>query len=192
MKTLATALILTTAACASHPPEQPQALPTQDSHVAPSASSPQHEWLLQLVGDWEATSEAIMEPGTEPARWETTESVRSIGTQWVVAEGAATTPDDPLEFMLTLGYDPAESAFVGTWVDSMQSKLWSYRGQLDSAQRVLTLEAEGPAFNDPTATAQYMDQIEWIDANHRRMTSSVLGDNGAWEVYMKAEYRRKR
>lgn len=184
MKVLATALLVTAAACA--------ALPLQDPHMQPNKNSEQHEWLLQLVGEWEASSETITEPGAEPSRWEISESVRAIGELWIVAEGTATYEGQPFTSMLTLGYDPNKDAFVGTWVDSIQSMMWTYLGKLDNEKRVLTLEAEGPSSGDATKTAKYRDQLELINSDHKRMTSSVLGDDGNWQEYMRVDYQRKK
>ena len=150
----------------------------------------QHEWLQQLVGEWSVSSEAILEPGGDPMTWESEESARSIGGLWVVTEGAAEYDGEPFVWIMTLGYDPNKGAFVGTWIDTMQTTMWSYVGQLDEAKRVLTLEAEGPAFDDPGKTARYRDRIELVGSDEKRTTSSVLGEDGAWTTFMTVEARR--
>lgn len=132
-----------------------------------------------------------MSPGAEPMKMESTESVRALGSTWVVAEGQMVAQGTPMQSVMTLGYDANKSAYVGTWIDTMQSHLWVYRGELDSTRRTLTLEAEGPSFTDPTRTALYRDAIEIVDANHKKLTSSVRGDDGTWTTFMRAEYRRK-
>ena len=76
---------------------------------------------------------------------------------------------------MTLGYDSAKGTFVGTWIDSVQPHLWHYTGTLDEARQVLTLESEGPTFDDPTRTAKYRDVIELVAPGHRTLTSSVQG-----------------
>ena len=86
--------------------------------------------------------------------------------------------------------DPDEGAFVGSWVDSMQTRMWTYAGQLDADERVLTLEAEGPSIADPEKTASYRDRIELVDEDHKRMISSILGEDGEWFTYMTADARR--
>jgi hypothetical protein len=91
---------------------------------------------------------------------------------------------------MTLGYDPNKDAFVGTWIDTIQTTMWSYVGQLDESKRVLTLEAEGPSFGDPGKTAKYRDQIELIGPEQKTMTSSVLGEDGNWTTFMKVAARR--
>jgi hypothetical protein len=163
---------------------------TQDLHEATSSQA-EHAWLQQLVGEWTVSAEATMEPGAEPMQMESSESVRSIGGLWVLAEGSATYGGAPFTSIMTLGYDPKQEAFVGTWIDTMQPHLWSYRGKLDEARKVLTLETRGPSFGDPSASADYRDVIELKGPDHRVLSSSVKDEEGKWTTFMKAEYRRK-
>jgi hypothetical protein len=90
-----------------------------------------------------------------------------------------------------LGYDPDQKAFVGTWVDTLQTHLWTYRGTLDETKKILTLETEGPAFGDPTQTAQYRDALEIKGPDHKVLTSSAKQADGTWTTFLRAEYRRK-
>jgi hypothetical protein len=179
MKTFALALLL--ALAASPVQEMPQ-----------SQKVDQHAWLQQLVGEWTATAEATMAPGAEPMKMESTESVRSIGGLWIVAEGKGDLAGTPVTTLLTLGYDPDKKTFVGTWIDSMQTHLWTYTGTLDDAKKVLTLEAEGPSFDDPTKTAKYRDVITLESPDVKKLASSMLGADGKWTTFLKAEYRRKK
>ena len=48
---------------------------------------------------------------------------------------------------MTLGFDPQKGGYVGTWIGSMTSFLWIYRGTLDRAEKILTLDTEGPNFD---------------------------------------------
>lgn len=178
MKTAMLAAVLLSAVAAAQVPE-------------PARPLEQHRWLQQLVGEWNVTMAASMGPGTEPMQMESTESCRAVGQTWVVGEGKANLGGTMFTSMMTLGYDPAKQAFVGTWIDTMQTHLWVYRGTLDDAGKVLTLEAEGPRHDDPTRPAKYRDAIEIVGPDHKRLTSSMLGDDGKWVTFMTADYRRK-
>ena len=183
-------LLVTSLACAS---KASRARESSAAHAMPEvAKVAEHAWLQQLVGEWTATSEASMGPGTEPMKMESTESVRSLDGVWVVAEGKATFEGTPVTSLLTLGYDPQEKTFVGTWVDTMHTHLWTYVGRLDEAKKVLTLEAEGPAFEDPSKSAKYRDAIEIRSPDHKVLTSSMQGEDGQWTTYLTAEYRNKK
>jgi hypothetical protein len=169
----------------------PQDAPTP-TMPAPASPDANHEWLQQLVGEWAVTAEMTMEPGAEPMQMESTESVRAVGELWIVGEGSASFGGMPFTSILTLGYDPREEAFVGTWIDSMQPNMWTYRGTLDEARKILTLETEGPSFGDTTETATYRDAIELVSADHKVLTSSVRGEDGTWTTFLRADYRRKK
>ena len=179
MKILAFALLLPLVA--SVPQDPP----------APAQPTEQHRWLHQLVGQWTATAEASMGPGLPSMKMESSETVRSIGGLWIQGEGAATMNGKPFTWVVTLGYDEAKKAFVGNWIDTMATHMWVYRGTLDEAKKVLTLEAEGPSFTDPTKSAKYRDVIELKDKDHRTWTSSFLGDDGKWTSFMTAHFQRK-
>jgi hypothetical protein len=166
--------------------------PAQVDVPKQEASASEHEWLLQLVGEWDATWDT--EPGNPDgdATWKSHESIKAVGDLWIVAEGEASGAGLSFTSMLTIGYDPAEEAFVGSWIDSIQTRMWTYRGTLDEERRVLTLAAEGPSMTDPTKTAKYEDRIELIDADHKRITSVGMNDKGEWEQYMQVNFTRSK
>ena len=71
----------------------------------------------------------------------------------------------------------------------MMTHLWRYDGSLDAAGRILTLDTEGPSWTGD-GTAKYKDIIEIVSDDHRTLTSRMLGDDGQWNEFMKAHYRR--
>ena len=110
-----------------------------------TAPPSEHRWLDTLVGEWTSEAGAIMEPGKPPARFEETESVRSVGGLWTVAEAQCEMPGGGGgTTLMMLGYDPQRKRFE--------------------------LESD----------------------DHRVLTSHVQGDDGAWQVFMTANYRRTR
>jgi hypothetical protein len=170
-----------------------EATPQQDALTKAAQPQKEHHWLQKLVGEWTFEAEATMQPGTAPEKSTGSESVRSIGGLWIVGEGQGEMPGGgPATTFLTLGYDPLKKRFVGTFMGSMMTNLWVYQGTLDPAQRVLTLETEGPSMIAEGKNAQYRDAIELKSDDHRVMTSHMLGDDGEWHGFMTAHYRRKR
>jgi hypothetical protein len=164
---------------------------TQQESTMKTEPQNEHHWLQKLVGEWIYETETTMEPGTPPA-FEGTESVRSLGGIWILAEGQGEMPGcGAATTMMTLGYDPQTKRYVGTWVGSMMTHLWVYDGELDAAERVLTLNAEGPAMSAEGKMAKYRDVIEFKSNDHRVLTSHVLGDDRNWHKFMTANYRRK-
>ncbi len=157
---------------------------------APPSGEP-GDFLRRLTGEWSVVAEAIPGSGQDPLRTEARAVVRMLGGQWLVAENDGTTPGGhDVSSILTLGYDPGEERFVGTWISSMQTHLWQYTGELDEAGRALTLATEGPVMGDATRTARYREIIEVEDDDHFVMRSLILGPDDEWFEFAIAEYSR--
>jgi hypothetical protein len=152
----------------------------------------EHQWLDQLIGEWIYESECSMGPDQPPSKSKGTEVVRSLGGLWIIAEGEGEMPDGSLgKTMMTLGFDPTKDRFVGTFVGSMMTHLWPYNGSLDTAKKLLTLDSEGPNFNQG-AIVPYKDIIEFVSNDHKILTSQILMDDGTWNHFMTAHYYRKK
>jgi hypothetical protein len=150
----------------------------------------QHQWLRKLRGEWRYESTALMGNFDAPQKVSGVESVRSLGELWVVAGGHGGLPGGgEASTVMTLGFDPLKKRFIGTWVGSMLTWLWVYDGTLDREGRVLTLDTEGPSLGDPSKLSRYRDVIEWLDDDHRVLTSHALRD-GHWTAMMISHYHR--
>jgi hypothetical protein len=147
----------------------------------------EHEWLQQLAGEWRFEAE-MTTPDGPPAKQQGTESVRSLDGTWVICEMRGTS--SPGDSIMTLGFDPIKGRFVGTFVSSMMTHLWIYNGSLDASGRILTLDSEGPSFDDPAKLAPYQDVIEIKSADERVLSSRTRGADGKWTSFMSAIYRR--
>ena len=153
---------------------------------------PQHQWLTRLVGEWRYESECPDPSGAAPQKMTGTETIRMLGGIWMLGETRGEMPGGaPMTALITLGFDPDKGRFVGTWIGSMMTELWNYHnGWLDDAQKVLTLEAEGPSFDGGGKRAQYRDIVEIVDANHRVLSGNLRGEDGQWTCFMKSHYTR--
>lgn len=151
----------------------------------------QHRWLQRLVGEWRYEGEAACEPGAAPSKFTGTETVRSLGGLWVLCEGQGIMPDgSPATTVMTLGFDPQRGHFAGTWIGSMMTWLWVYRGSLDEGERILTLETEGPSMAAEGTLMPYRDVIEMVSDDHRVLTSHTQDADGKWNGFMTAHYHR--
>jgi Protein of unknown function (DUF1579) len=159
-------------------------------HIEPQK---EHQWLQRIVGEWTYETEAMTGPDKPSGKFNGTETVRSVGGLWIVAEGRGEMPGGgTMTTLMTIGYDPQKKRYVGTWIGSMMAKLWLYEGALDAAERVLTLESEGPHMTTAGKTAQYRDVIELASDDHRVFSSHMLGDDGKWHHFMTTQYRRNK
>jgi uncharacterized protein DUF1579 len=153
----------------------------------------QHRWLEKLLGNWTYETEAPAHDGQPASKATGTETVRSIGGLWIQAEGRGDMPGGgPATTVMTLGYDTLKKRYVGSWVGSMMTYMWVYDGELDTAERVLTLNSEGPSMSGDGTLSAYQDVIEFKGDDHRTLTARVRKPDGTWQPFMTVTYRRKR
>jgi hypothetical protein len=146
-----------------------------------------------MVGEWTSEAEMKMKPDEPTVKSQGTESVRSLGGLWILAEGKGEMPGcGAATMLLTLGYDPQKKRYVGTWVGSMMTHMWVYDGTIDATGNVLTLDTEGPSMAGDGKMSRYQDVIEFKSDDHRILASQVLGDDGEWHRFMTAHYRRQK
>lgn len=152
----------------------------------------EHEWLSALQGQWTSVMECVMKPGDEPMKIEAPTTVTFLGGLWAMIESEGHGPDGkPWKTILTVGYSPKAGAYVGTFLGSMMTFLWSYTGSVDASGRKLVLDTEGPKMDGSNSTAKYKETIEIIDPNHWTFSSRILTDDGSWQQVMNTDYYRK-
>jgi catechol 2,3-dioxygenase-like lactoylglutathione lyase family enzyme len=163
-----------------HPGE---VLPTTPRATDPTA------FVHRLVGEWSVVTHTVLGPGQEPVRSEGRETARMVGS-WLVSESVGEAGGRSFTAILTLGWDPHRDRFVATWIDGVQRHMWQYTGALDGAGAVLTLETEGPFMGDASRTARYRVLIEAPAPDRKVMRSEILGPDGEWFEFSRAEYQR--
>ena len=154
---------------------------------APGGKLEQHAWLQRFAGKWNVSSQ-MLQPGSDPVTWESEETVRKLGELWITSETTAY----GFTSIQTLGYDPQKKAFVGSYVDTMQTTMWLFTGKLDEDRTVLTLESEGPSMSDPNETGKYRELHERVTDDHKRVTHQTLGEDGSWTTYMIVDSHRSK
>ena len=157
----------------------------------PAEPSAEHQWLQRMIGEWTVAGECQMSPEQPVFHLSGHEVVRTLGGLWVVAEGNGSTPDGGCDSIMTLGFDPQQQAFVGTFIGSTMTHLWPYRGQLSADGQQLVLESTGPSFAGDGSMTRFRDIIEFVTPDHRRMYSLVLNADGQWQQFMTNQYRRR-
>ena len=153
----------------------------------------EHRWLQKLVGEWTIEGEASMGPDQPPQKMSGTEHTRTIGGLWTLGEGRGKMPDGTEAVtLMTLGYNPAKGRFLGSFIGSMMTHFWIYDGKLDVGKNELVLIAEGPSMAGDGSMIDYKDVITFRSDDHRVLTSFTPGEDGAWNRFMEAHYRRTR
>lgn len=160
----------------------------------PELPKPQkeHQWLAQLAGDWDAAISCSMGPGTPPMEAKATQSSKLIGDRWLVATSEGEMMGQPMKSILTIGYDPAKKAYVGTFLSSCGNELWTYTGKVSEDGKQLILDTEGPNMSTPGKTSKYKEAITIVSPDHYEFTSAIEGDDGKFVKFMAADYTRKK
>jgi hypothetical protein len=156
----------------------------------PPKPQKEHEWLKRLEGEWTTECEAVMEPGKPAVKSKGTETTRSLGGLWTVAELKNDFQGVAMTGLMTVGYDPVKKKYVGTYVCSMCDHLFEYVGTVDG--QTLTLECDGPNPADPAKKVRMKDVIEVKDKDHKELRSYMRGEDGKWVQFMTMTATRKK
>jgi len=149
----------------------------------------EHQWLDQLVGLWRLEHDCQMPDGNRSTTHGTM-TCRSLGGMWLICESSGSSPKGGAwSSIMTLGFDPAQNQYVGTFVGSMMANIWPYRGIVDASGRRLPLESEGPKF-DGSGIGRYRDTIEIVDADTWLFTSEFQSDDGKWQQFLSGKHTR--
>lgn len=163
----------------------------QDKPFQMPQPTKQHEWLKQLVGEWDADVEIYGQDGKATGeKLKGTESGRMVGEFWAFMENKGTFQGKPFQGFFSIGYDTDQKKFVGAWFDNMSHHLWQYTGDVDSAGRVLTLSTEGPCPMEGNKITKFRETIEIKSPEHKVFTSMREKD-GKWVKNMTINYRKR-
>ncbi len=169
-------------------------------HRPPQTPSPQacsmfvkkqaeHAWLDQFVGTWNFVNECEMGDGKTNQTMGTA-ICRSLGGAWLVVENFWEGPEGTTASTLTtLGFDPAQNRYVGSFVGSMMAYIWPYLGSLEDGKR-LPLYSEGPKF-DGSGRCAYRDTYLAVDGDTWVFTGELQNDDGQWVQFMTQKHTRK-
>tara|TARA_A100001391_G_scaffold85596_1_gene55983 strand:+ start:245 stop:724 length:480 start_codon:yes stop_codon:yes gene_type:complete len=150
----------------------------------------EHQWLGQLLGDWTFEHNCQMPDGSH-TNTPGTMTCRSLGGLWLICESSGTSADgDTWSSIMTLGFDPQQEQYVGTFIGSMMANIWPYQGVLDESGKRLPLESQGPKF-DGSGVGKYRDTIEIVDADTWLFLSELQSDDGQWVQFMTGKHCRK-
>ena len=148
----------------------------------------EHQWLQQLVGQWLVQQECHGPDGTN--RSQSKMHCRMVGGLWLISENVGKSDKgDPWTCIMTLGFDPMRNAYVGTFIGSMMTHLWPYKGVVDETGRRLVLDSEGPNM-DGSAVTKYRDTIDVRSSEQWNLTGEILGGDDLWSNIIHSEHTR--
>lgn len=121
-----------------------------------------HAKLGKSVGNWKAKTSFIMDPSAPPQEGEGTMRVQWIlGGRYIMSEFKMDFMGQPFEGLGINGYDIAHSKYVGTWMDTMSTKITYLEGDEDeSGALVMHGTATTPMGDNPMKIVS-----SWLDEN---------------------------
>jgi hypothetical protein len=96
-----------------------------------------------------------------------------------------------MQYVLTIGYDPEKETYVGTWIDSMSSQKWEYKGTVDEGGKVLTLTTRGYCPMEQKM-CNFRSTMEFKSADERVFTEAREQADGEYATVMVSHYTRKK
>jgi hypothetical protein len=170
----ATAMAFVAVSAHAQPPASEVPKAEKSDKAAPPAGQmptakpgPEHEILKKSVGTWDATVEE-MAPGAPAKTSKGTETAKLVGGLWLVSDFKSEMAGQPFEGHAVGGYDTNKKKYVGTWVDSMSSGVWTSEGTFDPATKTLTDAMEGPGPDGKPMKCKAV--TEWKDADTKVFT----------------------
>ncbi len=146
-------------------------------------------WLERQVGSWESKSELAFDADPESPRTKSSgqNKSRMLGS-WLITEGVMQVEGVSVSFLRTLGFDEQKKRFVGSWIDTATSHLWTFEGAMDGD--ALELGASGESCLEPGKITQYRESYKFTPDGSIQHRSKALHSSGKWVEYMSTVYRR--
>ena len=99
----------------------------------------EHEMLKMDDGTWQANIKMWSTPDAEPSISSAKETNTMIGELWSIGKLEGNIAGTDFIGYATLGYDPSQKKYVGTWVDSVTPEITQMSGTYDADSKTLTL-----------------------------------------------------
>ncbi|MCA9052759.1 MAG: DUF1579 domain-containing protein [Planctomycetaceae bacterium] len=167
----------------------PASAHTADETPQIPGPAPEHAFLKRFVGEWTTESQCQMGPDQPAMPCQGKFNARMLGDFWLISDTEGSMAGASVHAVLTLGYDPQQQKYVGTWVDSMMNHLWKYEGAVEGEK--LILEASGPNLLAGGRPALFRDIYEFKSADEIAVSSQMQTEDGAWVTFITGTARRK-
>ena len=170
--------------------DQQQAM---DAYMKATQPGPEHEWLKQFAGDWDADVKILNPDGSSQSNTKGVMHVESVlGGRYlqITYSGEMTMGDQKMPFhgIGLGGYDNGKKKYVNVWVDEMSTGVMLTEGTRDGQ----TVTAEGSA-TDPMSgqPIKVKEVINVPDKDHHKYELFMTGEDGKMFKVMEIGYTRK-
>lgn len=155
------------------------------------APSPEHEILKKEVGTWDGTMHVWPAPGAPPITAQATDTIQLLGNDmWVVSRFEMNFGGIQFVASGSLGYDPTEKKYIGTWVDGISPYLTISKGDYDAASKTITMLAE--TRDAMTGKPIVQKQItHYLDDDTRLYELQQKGDDGKFWKMIEIKFTRR-
>jgi Protein of unknown function (DUF1579) len=165
--------------------------PDLEAYLKASQPGPEHKKLEPMVGSWEVTVKAWMDP-SKPAMESkgTAEQKLILGGRYLQQDVKGEFAGQPFTGLGLTGFDKVQGKYVGTWVDSMGTGFSNSVGTVDNTGKVFTFTREEV---DPITKekSKARDVVRIID-NDKHVMESYKDVGGKEIKMMEITYTRKK
>jgi hypothetical protein len=147
----------------------------------------EHAELLKGVGEWEGTL-TMFAPGMPTDGSPCRETVSAIGDFWTVSKFTCELMGMSFTGSGTMGYDTERKLYVGTWIDSMTTRLTTMEGKMDPAKKALVMTYEAPDMMTGALT-RHRIETSWSGDSY---TSTFFMGEGEGTKHMAIAMQRKK
>lgn len=174
-------------------PSQAQMEEMMKKYQEISLPGPAHERFKSLVGTWNVTNRAWMDPKSEPVISKgTCEYKLILGGRYLVQEFHSTFMGQPFHGMALVGYDNFRKQYTSTWVDSMSTAIMVSTGTGDASGKVFTYTGtmDDPVLGIKDKVCKSIERIIDQDTHVFEMYDTIP-DQGEFKM-MEITYTRKK
>ncbi len=157
---------------------------------APQASDEQ-KLLQKDVGTWDAAVKLWPVPNAQPIESKAVEKNELLpGGLWLVSRFDGDFGGVKFVGVGTVGYDPVEKKYVGTWIDNMTPHLMVIKAEYDPATKLLTGIGQGrDAATGKESTTKQVSRF--LDDNTRVFEMFSSDPDGKEFKMMEITYKRR-
>lgn len=147
----------------------------------------EHEMLKMDDGVWEAKITMLGEPGTEPTVVIAKETNEMVGELWSIGKLEGKFGEMDYVGYATLGYDPLQKKYVGTYIDSVTPEITQMSGTYEPKTKTLILFYE---ISLGDGKKQKRKNIMVYEDHNTRDFKMYIREGSDWSLSMKIDYKR--
>lgn len=150
-----------------------------------------HKALEPMVGTWETKVSSWMSPGAEPMMSTgVSDNKWTLGNRFIEQRYEGSFMDQPFSGIGYTGYDNIKKKYIGTWMDSMGTSMFTQTGTADASRKNMTFTG---VTDDPMTgkSMQVKSVVKVVDNNKHTMEMWGPGPDGKMFKMMEIEYTRK-